>query len=113
MADGEIGFSIDTYDRLDQAANKNGVVCIETKINGQQNFLVEFNKFSFDESKHIVRFIDFDYLENNKKQLQLLYKKPNNPLSLYKNVVKNGVVKIAPTQNVMYEILVTDFAGNT
>ncbi|MGA0041811.1 MAG: M23 family metallopeptidase [Flavobacteriaceae bacterium] len=113
MADGEIGFSIDTYDRLDQAANKNGVVCIETKINGQQNFLVEFNKFSFDESKHIVRFIDFDYLENNKKQLQLLYKKPNNPLSLYKNVVQNGVVKIAPTQNVMYEILVTDFAGNT
>ncbi len=113
MADGEIGFAIDTYDRLDQAANKNGVVCIESKVNGQQNFLVEFNKFSFDESKHIVRFIDFDYLESNKKQLQLLYKKSNNPLSLYKNVVQNGVIKIEPTQSVMYEIMVTDFAGNT
>ncbi len=111
-AAGDIGFAIEAFDRLDKAANKNGLTSIETKINGQQNFLLDFNKFSFDESKHINRLIDFEYYEKNKRRLQLLFKKSNNPLSLYKNVVQNGVVQVEPNQSVVYEVLVTDYTGN-
>ncbi len=111
-AAGDIGFAIEAFDRLDKAANKNGLTGIETKINGQQNFLLDFNKFSFDESKHINRLIDFEYYEKNKRRLQLLFKKSNNPLSLYKNVIQNGVVQVEPNQSVVYEVLVTDYTGN-
>ncbi len=111
-ASGEIAFAIDAFDRLDQAANKNGLVCIETKINGQQNFLIDFNKFSFDETKHVNRLIDYEYFRTSKRRLQLLYQKTNNPLSLYKNIVNKGRLTVEPNQNIVYQIIITDFNGN-
>ena len=58
---GTIGFGIISTDRQDFAANKNGVYFITTSFNGSKSLEVDFKRFSFDETKHLNRYIDYSY----------------------------------------------------
>ncbi len=108
---GKIGFGINTSDRQDLAANNNGVFKIETFLNGNQNFEIDFKKFSFDESSHINRLIDYEMFKTQKQRVQKLFD-DNNPLSLFQSVLNNGYVNIANSTNSVYKIRVTDFKNN-
>ena len=78
---GNIGFGISTIDRQDLAANSNGVYNIQTFINGNRNFEIDFKRFSFSETKHINQLIDYELYTTKKTRIQKLFKK-NSPLSL-------------------------------
>lgn len=108
---GKIGFGIETIDRQDLAANKNGVYNIQTFINGNKNFELDFKRFSFDETKHINRLIDFEHYKTKKKRIQKLFKQ-NNPLSMYKDVLNNGVLYIKDSTYSVYKIKVGDYKNN-
>lgn len=108
---GTIGFGINTTDRQDLAANNNGVFKIETFFNGNQNFEIDFKKFSFDESSHINRLIDYELFKTQKQRVQKLFD-DNNPLSLFRSVLNNGYVKIPDSTNSIYKIKITDFKNN-
>ena len=108
---GKIGFGINTSDRQDLAANNNGVFKIETFFNGNQNFEIDFKKFSFDESSHINRLIDYEMFKTQKQRVQKLFD-DNNPLSLFQSVLNNGYVKIPDSTNSVYKIRITDFKNN-
>ena len=109
---GEIGFGIVTYDRQDFAANKNGVGNIQTFLNGNKNFEIDFKRFSFDETKHLNRLIDFKYYARNKSRIQKLFVQPNNPLSMYKDVDENGYITIADSTSSIYKVRIKDYKGN-
>lgn len=109
---GKIGFGIITYDRQDLATNKNGVSNIQTFLNGNKNFEIDFKRFSFDESKHINRLIDFEYYKTNKSRIQKLFVQANNPLSIYKNIVENGYVTITDSTSSVYKIKIQDYKAN-
>ncbi|QCE42636.1 M23 family metallopeptidase [Psychroserpens sp. NJDZ02] len=111
-AHGKIGFAINSIDRHDLAANKNGVYKIETLYNGMSNFTLDFKKFSFDETKHINRLIDYKHYKDKKERLQKLFKDTNNPLSMYDNMVDDGYLIIYDTLSNVYKIKITDFDGN-
>ena len=70
---GDIGFSIGSFDQLDLAANKNGLSNIQSFFNGNKKFEMDFFRFSFDESRHINRFIDYDYYKTKRTHLQKLF----------------------------------------
>lgn len=108
---GTIGFGIESIDRLNNAANKNGVYNIQTFINGSRSFEVDFRSFSFEESKHINKFIDYEHYKTNKVKIQKLFKK-ENPLSLLKSKSNNGYVKIKDSTANIYKIRVSDFKNN-
>lgn len=111
---GTIGFGIDAYDILDLAYNKNGVYSVKTLLNGKPVFENTFDKFSFYETRYINRLIDFEYYNNNRRRIHKLFVESNNPLSVYKDVYDKGMVGIQKDnldQN--FEILVSDFKGNT
>lgn len=108
---GKIGFGIETIDRLNLAANKNGVYNIQSFINGTKNFEVDFSSFSFSEAKHIKRFIDYEHYKSKKKRVQKLFK-PYEQLSLYKNVFNDGVLTIKDSTDAVYKIKVSDFKNN-
>lgn len=112
-AHGKIGFAINTIDRQDLAANKNGVYKIETALNGMPNFTINFKRFSFDESKHLNRLIDYPHYSEEKERLQKLFIDTNNPLSMYENLVDDGYVIIYDSIASLYKIKVEDFEGNT
>jgi len=109
---GEIGFGITTVDQLDGAYNHNGVFRIETKLNGDQIFEVDFDKFSFAETRHLNQLIDYEYYANNRSRIQRLYRTPNNPLSIYGNLSSEGKLNVKDSLDYQYTIKVTDFKGN-
>jgi len=109
---GRIGFGINTTDRQDLAANNNGVYNIQTFLNGNKNFELAFNKFSFNETKHLNRLIDYELYSENKERIQKLFVEKNNPLSLYKEVHENGYLNIMDSTSYVYKIKVKDFKDN-
>lgn len=109
---GKIGFGINTYDRQDNAPNKNGVSNIQTFFNGNKNFEIDFKRFSFTETKHLNRLIDYAHFKDHKSRIQKLFVQTNNPLSLYKNVNENGYINIADSTASIYKVSVKDYKGN-
>ncbi|WP_339917509.1 M23 family metallopeptidase [Yeosuana marina] len=108
---GDIGFAVGTTDRQDLAANKNGVYNIQTFINGNENFELNFKSFGFDETKYINRLIDYEVYKTKRQRVQKLFV-DNNPLSLFDSVINNGVIKIKDSTYSVYKIRVSDFKKN-
>ena len=108
---GNIGFAVGTYDRQDLAANSNGVYNIQTFINGSRNFEIDFKRFSFDETKHINQLIDYEHFSTKKQRIQKLFRK-NNPLSLFKSTLNDGIIKVEDSTYSIYKIRVADFKNN-
>ncbi|WOD44022.1 M23 family metallopeptidase [Hwangdonia lutea] len=108
---GNIGFGIETIDRQNLAANKNGVYNIQTFVNGSKIFELDFSRFSFSETKHLNRLIDYEHYKTQKSRVQKLFNQ-NNPLSLYKDVLNDGVLSIKDSTHSVYKIKVGDFKSN-
>lgn len=110
---GKIGFGVNTSDQQNGASNKNGAFQIKTTVNGTENFTVDFQKFSFAETRYLNRYIDYDYFETNRSRIQKLFRQENNPLSVITQEVDNGYVTITEGLNTNYTIEIKDFKGNT
>ncbi|MFT7035967.1 MAG: murein DD-endopeptidase MepM/ murein hydrolase activator NlpD [Cyclobacteriaceae bacterium] len=109
---GKIGFGISTDDQQNGASNKNGVYQIKTTFNGEESFDIRFEKFSFDETRYLNRFIDYGYYKKNKQQVQKLFREKNNPLSIIHSEIDNGYITIEEGFTSNYTIEVTDIKGN-
>jgi hypothetical protein len=109
---GRIGFGVVSYDQQDMAANKNGVSSIKTSFNGNKKIEIDFKRFSFNETKHLNRLIDYEYFKTNKSRIQKLFIEPNNPLSLYKNADDDGYIKVEDSTSSIYKIDIKDYKGN-
>ncbi|MFC5044975.1 M23 family metallopeptidase [Aquimarina hainanensis] len=110
---GNIGIGISTIDQQDLTTNKNGIFSIETFVNGQKNFSLEMNRFSFAETRYINRLIDFSYYKQNSSRISKLFIERNNPLSIYKDVLNKGVITIQDSLSYSITIKVKDFKQNT
>ena len=111
-ASGNIGFGINTYDRLNGAMNKNGIYNMTMKVNGHKMYEHEVETFSFAESRYINLLIDYERNAKLKQRIQRCFVHPSNKLSIYKNVVDKGVINIK--ENLTYNVVieVKDFKGN-
>ena len=109
---GDIGFGISTTDKQDGASNNNGVYKINTSLNGDPVFELNFDRFSFDESRHLNQLIDYPYYSQNNSRITKLFLQPNNPLSVYNHVVNEGKLNIKDSLTYLYNIKVLDYEGN-
>ncbi|WP_179020144.1 M23 family metallopeptidase [Winogradskyella forsetii] len=109
---GNIGFGVVSNDKQDLAPNNNGVSNIQTFFNGNKSLEVDFKRFSFDETKHIRRYVDYDYYKSNKSKIQKLFIEQNNPLSLYKDAYDNGFVLVEDSTASVYKIKINDYHKN-
>ena len=109
---GDIGFGIISTDKQDFAANKNGLNYIKTTFNGTKSLEVDFKRFSFNETKHLNRYIDYGYFFKTKKRIQKLFIESNNPLKLLKNHENQGIVQIEDATNSIFKITVSDYKNN-
>lgn len=108
---GTIGFGVNTTDRQDLAANRNGVYNIQTFLNGTQNLDIDFGKFSFDETIQLNRFIDYEHYKTNGERVQKLYN-DNNGLSIFKSDLNSGFLIVEDSINAVYKIRVSDYKSN-
>lgn len=109
---GEIGFGVSTVDQQNGAYNHNGVYRIEASLNGEKVFDINFDKFSFSETRRLNQLIDYEYYARHKDRIQKLFRTENNPLSLYGNLVSEGKINIKDSLDYQYTIKVSDLKGN-
>ncbi len=89
QAHGTIGIQILAYDRLDGAANKNGISCIDMEVNGEEVFYYNISKFSFNDTRNILAHIDYKNNKQTGQRFQKLYVDHGNKLPAYR-FGKNG-----------------------
>ncbi|MFD2561131.1 M23 family metallopeptidase [Aquimarina rubra] len=110
---GKIGIGVSTIDQQNLAANKNGIYKISTALNGQENFALEMKRFSFSETRYINRLIDYEYYKKNRSRITKLFIEKNNPLTIYKNPIDKGIIKIEDSLSYTAKVFVRDFKNNT
>ena len=111
-ASGTIGFGINSFDRQDLAANKNGVYSVKQTVNGRVYSEFDFETFSFGETRYINTLIDYPYFYKNRQRIQKCFKEPYNHLDIYKSLYNNGKIDIEEGMSYQVELLISDIKGN-
>ena len=109
---GDVSFSISTYDKLNGANNKNGVYSIKLFINNNliHHFLAD--ELSFSEKRFLNAHIDYaEYIEN-KTRFNRCFKLPYNKLSNYNTNVNDGIFNFQDSLIHKIRFEVEDFEGN-
>lgn len=112
LVDGKVGFGIGGYDIFDYNYNKNGLYQVESFLNGQSHFNIQFDKFDFHETRYINAFIDFERNKKTGVKIQQLFFENPYPLSLLKTGSHQGIIEVSPSLNNTYRIVLTDFNHN-
>ncbi len=112
VANGRIGFGINTFDYDDVSFNKNGVYKVQTFYNGMPNFGYQFDTYSFDEMRYVNALIDYSMYKKTQQRVQKLFMKSPYNLSIIKTDATNGVINVVPNLTTQYRVEVSDFFGN-
>jgi len=112
VANGKIGFGINTFDYDDVSFNKNGVYKVQTFYNGIPNFGYQFDTYSFDEMRYVNALIDYSRYKKTQQRVQKLFMRNPYKLSIIKADETNGVLTVVPNLTSVYRIEVSDFYDN-
>jgi len=110
---GTIGIGVNTSDQMDYENNQNGIYSLSTHFNGSKNFEMIFDRFSFDETRHLNQLIDYKFFKEHKSRISRLYVPDGSTLSIYRNTVNSGklvVTDVGLTHT--YKIEICDFKNN-
>ncbi|MCF8297017.1 MAG: M23 family metallopeptidase [Saprospiraceae bacterium] len=110
---GKIYFGIQAIDKLNGAANKNGIYSIELLIDSVTYFYFDVETFGFHENRYLNSLIDYEEYIKSGNRIYKCYIQPNNKLSCYKNMKDNGVFEFTDNKIHNVQIKVKDFKGNT
>ncbi|MBC2840019.1 M23 family metallopeptidase [Robiginitalea sp. SC105] len=112
VASGTIGLGVQTFDRQDMAANHNGVFRIRQLVDGEPYTDLDFERFSFGETRYINTLIDYPYYAKSNRRIQKCFRDAGNKLSLYNTLNKDGKISVAPGSRHEVRIEILDVAGN-
>ncbi|WP_051929474.1 M23 family metallopeptidase [Flavobacterium sp. 83] len=112
VANGKIGFGINTFDYDDVSFNKNGVFKVQSFSNGKPTFGYQFDTYSFDEMRYVNALIDYSKYKKTQQRVQKLFMKNKYGLSIIQSDENNGILAVAPNLSSVYRIEVSDFYGN-
>ena len=108
-----IGVGIQTYDMMNHLHNKNGVHHIQLIVDDQQQFEIEFESFSFNETRYLNAHTDYPAYQRSRKRIHRLYNLPGNRFSLCKHQEQQGIIKISNEQSKEIKVIVQDFYENS
>ena len=108
---GRIGVGVKAYDRMNGQNNIYGVKYIRLYLDEMQVFSSTINRFSFDKTRMLNSFIDFEDWKNRRSFYMKSFIEPGNTLPFY-NSLNNGYIDINEEReyNLRYEL--EDHYGN-
>ena len=112
IAHNAIGFSVEVFDKGNEAKNKLGIQSLEMFVNGKRFYQHDLETFSFPESKYINLHIDYEHFKKYKTRFQKTFIDSVNTLSTYKELVDFGKIHIEKELNYAISIIAKDFYGN-
>ncbi|SFU76668.1 Peptidase family M23 [Pustulibacterium marinum] len=111
-ASGYISFGFKGFDRQDGAYNHNGIYAVDVLVNGSPYVKLDFETFSFAESRQINTYIDYAKFAGSGQRYQKCYLDSGNHLSIYSHQVNDGKILIEPGKNYNITINLKDFEDN-
>ena len=109
---GRIGVGVKAYDRMNGQNNIYGVKYIRLFVDNDQVFSSTINRFSFDNTRMLNSFIDFEDWKLRRSFYMKSFIEPGNTLPFYSSI-NNGYIDINEEReyNLKYEL--EDHYGNT
>ncbi|KPK84975.1 MAG: hypothetical protein AMS27_08630 [Bacteroides sp. SM23_62_1] len=90
---GKIGFGIEAYDLMEGSPNRCGLYSIELLIDSIKHFSMRMDKFSFNDSRYINSFIDYEEKQKNNKNIHKTFIDQNNLLNVYNETKNSGIAE--------------------
>jgi Peptidase family M23 len=112
IANGSIGFGINTVDYDNVSYNVNGVYKAQILSNGKPIFGYKFDEMVFDEARFVNYFIDYNRYKKTHVRVQKLFMKNNYAWSNINANVDNGIFNVTPNFTQINRIEVSDYNEN-
>jgi len=109
---GIFALGIFTYDKSNNAYNKNGIYSIKLFIDGKIHYEFKADELNFNTTRYINAHIDYYEKKKNKTKYHRCYKLPNNKLDNYKNLIDNGIIKLNDILIHQIDLEVSDIYNN-
>lgn len=110
---GKVGFGVTTLDYLDGSWSKCGIYSIELIADSQLVFKQEMDRISYSEMRYIDAHIDQETRKKSRVDYQYSFQaKPNNPLSIYKEMEGDGMVYFIDSGEHSLTYRIKDTHGN-
>ncbi|NNF36368.1 MAG: peptidoglycan DD-metalloendopeptidase family protein [Saprospiraceae bacterium] len=106
------GISVQSYDLMNGASNRNGVFYQKTYVDDTLIHSFTLDKISFDESRYINSHVDYAQRTLNRRTLVRTFKLPGNQLSVYDSIKDNGLISLYQNKSRAVKIVLGDFDGN-
>ena len=110
---GKIGFAVQANDYFDNSWNKCGIYSLELFIDEVRHFSFQMDRFSFDKTRYINSFIDYEMYIDKNRRFQKTWIDPGNKLSIYKFVINRGIINVKDEKIHQIKIVLKDTYGNT
>ncbi len=109
----KIGFGIETIDKMNGTGNRCGIFNIKLYVDGKLIFEQQADRVPFDESRYINAHTDYKYKKSKHKWIHKSFIEPNNHLSIYKNLERNGTITFTSDSVHQIKYVVADVYSNT
>lgn len=109
----KIGFGIETIDKMNGTGNRCGVYNIQLHVDGELIYEQQTDKVPFNESRYINSHTDYQYKQSKHKWVHKSFIEPNNHLSIYKTLERDGVLTFTDDTIHSLKYIVKDVYGNT
>lgn len=109
---GEIGLAIKANDYMDNTSNIFGVKDIELRLDNHIIYQSTLDRFSFDETRYINSFVDYELLKKQHVSYIRSYLEPGNNLRFIKRS-NRGIININKPQTYSLTYKLTDAFGNS
>lgn len=108
---GVIGVGLKAYDLMNGATHLFGVKYVKLFVDGTRVFSSAMNRFSFDKSRMINSYVDFEDWRGRNSLFMKSFVEPGNTLPLYDNKF-DGYISINQEKNYNLRYELEDFFGN-
>lgn len=108
---GMIGVGVKAYDLMDGTSNVYGVKYVRLFVDDNPVFTSTMNRFSFDKTRMLNSFVDFEDWRDRKSFFMKSFIEPGNTLPLY-NAPFNGYININAEKTYRMKYELEDFFGN-
>ena len=110
---GEIGLAVKSYDYMNNVSNIFGIYIVSLKVDGKTIFESKMDKFSFDETRYLNSFVDYESWRRHNSFFMKSFVEPGNKLRLYYNLENNGIITINEEREYNVAYTLSDYFGNT
>jgi hypothetical protein len=109
---GQIGIGVKAYDRMNGQNNIYGVKHIRLFVDSILIYSSKINRFSFEKTRMINSFIDFEEWRKRNSFFMKSYIEPGNTLPVYDKVINRGYIDIDQERDYKMCYELEDYYGN-